>query len=85
LQAGLESLNADPQNDEDRPEIFDIKRQIVNTLVRKVTINRNRELHVEISLNLLNFINYDIPKRFEGKNKDQIKPVGIYPSRRDPS
>ncbi len=83
LQIGLESLNAAPQNNEERQEIFALKKQIVNTLVRRVTIDRYRELHVEISLNLLNLINNDTPKGFEGKNKDQIKPAGIYPRRRD--
>lgn len=85
LQAGLESLNAAPQNDVDRQEIFALKKQAVNTLVRRITIDCNRELHVEISLNLLNLINYDTTKRFEGKNKDQIKPVGIVSDRRDDS
>jgi hypothetical protein len=34
-------------------EIFEIKRQIVTTLMRIVTIARNRELDIEISLDLL--------------------------------
>jgi hypothetical protein len=83
LQTGLESLNASPQNDEERQEIFALKKQIVNTLVRRVTIDRYRELHVEISFNLLNLINNDTPQGFEGKNKDQIKTAGIYAGRRD--
>ena len=53
LQMGLESLNAAPQNDEQRQEIFALKKQIANTLVKKITIDRNRELHVEVSLNLI--------------------------------
>lgn len=85
LQAGLDSLNAVPQNDEERQEIFEIKKQIVNTLVGRVTIGRNRELRVVISLNLLNLINDDTSKRFEGQNKDQIKTVGIHPDWRDDS
>lgn len=60
-------------------EIFEVKRQIVKTFVRRVTIARNRELHVEISLNLLNIINYDTPEGFEGKNNSQIKTTGIHP------
>jgi hypothetical protein len=79
LQAGLESLNSFPQNDRDRQEIFEIKRQTVNTLVRRVTIDRDRELHVEISINLLNLINYDAPEGFEAKNNSQIKTAGIRP------
>ena len=56
LQAGLESLNAAPQTEEERQEIIELKKQIVNTLVKKITIDRNRELHVEISLNLLGLL-----------------------------
>jgi len=71
LQAGLESLNAVHQNNEERQEIFALKKkQIVNTLVRRVTIDRNRELQVEIRLNLVNLINYEPPERSEEKNKD---------------
>ena len=85
LQEGLDSLNASPKNDEERQEIFAIKKQIISTLVKRVTIDRNRELHVEISLNLLNIINDDAPEGIKGKNKGQIKTVGIYPDRRDDS
>ena len=85
LQAGLESLNAKPQSEEDAREIFEIKRQTVNTLVRRVTIDRNRKLHVKISLNLLNFVNDDRSNRLEGQNKNKIKPVGIHLGWRDDS
>ena len=68
-----------PQNDEERQEIFEIKKQLVNTLVRRITIDRNRKLQVEISLNLLNIINDDTPEGFEGQNQDQSKTSGIYP------
>jgi hypothetical protein len=51
--------------------------------VRRVTIDRDRELHVEISLNLPTLINYDTLKGFEGKNKDQIAPAGIHPNKSD--
>ena len=66
-----------------RQEIFEIKKQIVNTLVRRITIDRNRKLQVEISLNLLNIINDDTPEGFEGKNKGQIAPTRIYPNKLD--
>jgi DNA invertase Pin-like site-specific DNA recombinase len=91
LQAGLDSLNVIPQNDEERQEIFEIKRQIVNTLVKRVTIDRNRELQVEIRINLLNLFNNNPPQnddpnkrgsntqRLERPNKDKIKTAGIRP------
>lgn len=85
LQVGIASLNDDPQSPEDEQEIFELKRQTVTTLVKRVTIDRNRELHVEIGLNLLRILNDDTPRRFEGKNKGQIKTVGIYPGWRDDS
>ena len=85
LQTGLESLNADPQTDSERQELFALKKQMVNTLVRRVTIDRNRDLCVEISFNLLHLINDDTPDGFEGKNQDQIKTTGIHPGWRDSS
>jgi site-specific DNA recombinase len=95
LQAGLDSLNTMPQSDEERQEIFEIKRQIVNTLVKRVTIDRDRQLHVEISINLLNLFHDDPPKkddpdqsgrhtqRLERTNKDKIKTAGIHPNKLD--
>ena len=56
MQAGLESLNAAPQNEEERHEFFALKKQIVKTLVKMITIDGNRELHVELSLNLLDIL-----------------------------
>ena len=53
LQVGITSLNDEPESPEDQQEIFEIKRQIVTTLVRRITIDCNRELHVAIGLNLL--------------------------------
>ena len=85
LQVVIASLNADPKSPEDQQEIFEIKRQIVTTLVGRVTIDCNSELHLEISFNLLNLFNDDSPRRFEGKNKDQIETAGIYPGWRDDS
>jgi hypothetical protein len=53
---GLNSLNTAPQSEEERQEILELKKQTVNTLVRRITIDCNRELHVEISLNLLGLL-----------------------------
>jgi len=89
LQAGLDSLNVMPQNDEERLEIFEFKKQAVNTLVKRVTIDRNRELKVDIRINLQNLYQENLyqindrdssdPQRLEGKNKGKIKTVGINP------
>ena len=59
-------LNAVPQSVEDRQEIFDIKRQIANTFVKSITIDHNRELHVEVRINLLNLFNDVFTKGLEG-------------------
>ncbi len=91
LQAGVDSLNVIPKNDEERLEIFEFKKQAVNTLVKRVTIDRNRELQVVIRINLLNLFNDDppqntppdtrgnYPQRLERTNKDKIKTAGIHP------
>lgn len=83
LRAGLESLNSNPENEIKRQEIFDLKKQIVNTLVSRVTIDRNRDLHVEIRIDLLKLLTDEPIEGFKGKNQGQIKTVGIRPDWRD--
>ena len=57
MQAGIEELNnAAPQTEEERQEIFRLKKRVVDTLVKRITIDRDRELSVEIRLNLLDII-----------------------------
>ena len=57
LQAGTEELNTvAPQTEEERQEIFRLKKRVVDTLVKRITIDRDRELSVEIRLNLLDII-----------------------------
>lgn len=57
LQAGIEELNnAAPQTDEERHEIFRLKKRVVDTLVKQITIDRDRELSVDIRINLLDII-----------------------------
>lgn len=80
LQAGLDSLNAAPQSEEERREIFELKKQTVNTLVKRITIDRNRELHVEISLNLLGIISNQSNNKSGGgsSTRGQIERAGTY-------
>lgn len=85
LQTGIASLNDDPENLEDLQEIFQLKRQIVPALVRRITIDCNRELHVEIGLNLLKILNDENSTGFKGKNQGEIEPAGIHPGWRDDS
>lgn len=80
LQVGLDSLNAAPQSDEERQEIFALKRQIVNTLVKRITIDRDRQLHVEISLDLLSLLegNSETNLGEECSKRGQNWPGGTY-------
>jgi site-specific DNA recombinase len=71
LQAGLESLNTEPQSEEDAREIFEIKRQTVTTLVKRIEIDSNRDFHVEISLDLLGLLEKQSGGGFQ--NNHQIK------------
>lgn len=60
LQVGMDELkNTAPQDDEERHNLFLLKKQIVNTLVERVTINKDREIMVEIRLNLFAILDQD--------------------------
>jgi len=49
-------LNLYPKSDEERTEIYEFKRDIIKSLVNRVTIDERRELIVEIRLNLLEML-----------------------------
>jgi len=60
LRAGVDELkNAAPQNDEERHSLFLLKKQVVDTLVERVTISKNCEIKVEIRLDLLAILDQD--------------------------
>jgi hypothetical protein len=57
LQAGIDGLkNAAALTQEKQREIFQLKKQVLNTSVDRVTINRDRELTVMLRLNLLKIL-----------------------------
>ena len=59
VQVEVEELkNAAPKNNEERHNVFLLKKQIVDTLVHKATIDINRQIMVDIRLNLRCQINY---------------------------
>jgi hypothetical protein len=61
LQVGVEELkNATPQNNEERQNVFLLKKLIVDTLVHRATIDRNREIMVDIRPNLLAILDQDV-------------------------
>ncbi|GAB4416727.1 MAG: hypothetical protein Kow002_02740 [Anaerolineales bacterium] len=73
LQVGIEELkNAAPQTKEERHEIFLFKKRIVNTFVSRVTIDKNRDLKVEIRMDLLDL---------GGEDPDQGDSTGVQVSK----
>lgn len=61
LQAGIQELkNAAPQDDEEQRQVFMLKKQMIDTLVERATINKNREIKVEIRLDLLAILDKDV-------------------------
>ena len=56
LKDGIQGLNADPENEQEWLEAFELKRQVVQLLVEKVTIDINRKLTVTIRLNLFDLL-----------------------------
>lgn len=71
LKLGLESLNDAPQSDEGRHHIFQLKRQIVQSLVDKVLIEKDRTLKVVIKLNILFLLQ-------KTDNFSEVPPAGTY-------
>jgi hypothetical protein len=60
LQTGVEALKeAAPQNEEERHNVFLLKKQVVDTLVKRVTISKDREINVEIRLDLIKILDQD--------------------------
>lgn len=60
LQVGMDELkNAAPQDDEERHNLFLLKKHVVDTLVERVIINKDREIMVEIRLNLFAILDQD--------------------------
>lgn len=60
LQVGVEELkNVAPHCFEERHNVFLLKKQIVDTLVHRATIDINRKIMVDIRLNLLAILDQD--------------------------
>ncbi len=72
LRAGLDSLNTPPQNSEEAHEQFKDKRVIVQTLVEKVNIGKDRKLETTFKLDVLAVL-----KQLEHSNFGQRKEVEI--------
>ena len=60
LKAGVDELKTvAPQTFEEQHEVFLVKKRAVDTLVERIQINRERNLQVQIRLNLLEIIGKD--------------------------
>ena len=56
LRVGIESLNKDPQSEEEKDEIYQFKRKIIKTLVNRVVIDERKNLNVEIKVDVLEML-----------------------------
>jgi hypothetical protein len=60
LRAGVEELKiVAPQTFEEQHEVFVLKKRIVDTLVERIEIDKDRNLFVQIRLNLLGILRKD--------------------------
>src|SRR5512139_3754889 len=60
LRTGVDELkNAAPQTEEERHNLFLLKKQVVDTFVERVIIGKDQELKVEIRLDLLAILDND--------------------------
>lgn len=60
LRAGIDDLKkAAPQNEEERHAVFLLKKKVVDTLLERATISKNREVKVEIRVNLQEILDQD--------------------------
>lgn len=64
LKAGVDELKTvTPQTTEEQHEVFLLKKRVVDTLVERIEIDRERNLHVQIRLNLLDILRKDAQSR----------------------
>jgi hypothetical protein len=76
LQTGIEELNNAPQTDEEQHEVFLLKKRIVNALVKRVTVDKSRNLEVEIRVNVLDLAHTD--SNTDDSTGVQVSKDGIY-------
>jgi site-specific DNA recombinase len=66
VRAGIASLNDSPQTEEERRQIYEIKRMWVEQLVKRIEIDKDRNLTVTMQLDVLNFIQQTMPNESVG-------------------
>jgi hypothetical protein len=74
LKAGVDELKTvAPQTPEEQHEIFLLKKRVVDTLVERIEIDKERNLHVQIRLNLLDIL------RKDARNETTAGVQNLYP------
>ena len=82
MQVGLEELkNAAHQTEDEQHEIFLLKKRIVNSLVSKVTIDKDRNLKVDIRFDLFDLGNGGPDQNDPTQPVVQVSKDGIYSRR----
>lgn len=80
LKTGIQALNSEPAIEEEWLESFELKRQIVQFLVERVTIDVHRQLTVTIHLNLLEILEESRKKDSNSGSSSQW-PVSVHPAK----
>jgi site-specific DNA recombinase len=73
LRAGIASLNKAPENEQEEDEIYQFKRKIIKTLVNRITIDKQRNLKIEIRVDIL-----DLLKNAASPDFSEIQKAGTY-------
>jgi DNA invertase Pin-like site-specific DNA recombinase len=60
LQEGIQALNHAPDMPEEQLQVCELKRQIIETLVEKIEVDRNRQFTVTIRLHILGILENSI-------------------------
>lgn len=85
LRNGVLSLNAQPETDKARKEVFEVKRQVVLGLVERVEIGKDRKMKVIFKLDVLSLLGLgsdNTPAMLtNGQQLSQNKSAGIYSRR----
>ena len=71
LKVGIQALPAEPSSDQEWLKTFELKQQIVQLLVKKVTIDIHKQLTVTIHLNLLELLEESMKNGGSGGDSSQ--------------
>ncbi|HEX9012109.1 MAG TPA: hypothetical protein VF813_01285, partial [Anaerolineaceae bacterium] len=72
LRAGFASLDEIPEDEKDAQEVFSLKRDLVKSLVKRVSIDRKRDLQVEVQVDVLAILKNASKLDFSAIQRDGI-------------